>query len=172
MKSSTFNKVAISSLLLLSLSAVQAGDSQLSDQFTGNVSGYLGQKSLDDNDWSKLDQQGSLGVIFDFKKESWPVSIAVDLIVSGDIEKTGSLKDEGGTLETHLGVRKIFKLSNSSIQPYIGGGIAIIGASIKHKNNGSITSESDDTSTGAWAGTGVSDDGRHLLQQGLEAVRG
>lgn len=155
MKSSTFNKVTITSLLLLSLSAVQADGTQQGDQFSGNVSGYLGQKSLDDKGWSELDEQGSLGVISDFKKGSWPVSIAIDLIVSGNIEEAGSLEELGGTLETHFGVRKIFKLSNSSIQPYIGGGLAIIGASIKNKNNGSITSESDDTSTGAYAGAGM-----------------
>ena len=155
MKSSTFNKVTITSLLLLSLSVVQAGETQQGDQFSGNVSGYLGQKTLDDKGWSKLDKQGSLGVIFDFKKESWPVSIAVDLIVSGDIEETGLLKDEGSTLETHLGVRKIFRLSNSSVRPYIDGGLAIIGATLRHKNNGTITSKDDDTSTGAWAGAGM-----------------
>ncbi len=112
MKTSKILNAAISSVLLLSLSAVQAGETQQGDQFSGNVSGYLGQKTLDDKDWSKLDKQGSLGVIFDFKKESWPISIVADLIVSGDIDENGLLKDEASTLENHLGVRKIFKLTN------------------------------------------------------------
>ena len=155
MKSSTFNKVTITSLLLLSLSVVQAGETQQGDQFSGNVSGYLGQKTLDDKDWSKLDQQGSLGIISDFKKESWPVSIAVDLIVSGNIEETGPLEDLGGSLETHLGVRKIFELSNSSFQPYVGGGVSFVTAGLEHKNNGKRISKDDDSAAGYWVGTGM-----------------
>jgi len=155
MKTSTILNAAISSVLLLSLSAVQAGETQPGDQYTGNISGYLGQKTLDDNDWSPLDKQGSLGVIFDFKKESWPVSIVVDLMVSGDIEENGLLKDEAGTLETHLGARKIFELSNSSFQPYIGGGVSLVTASMEHKINGNRISKSDDSATGYWVGTGM-----------------
>ncbi len=155
MKTSAFTTVAISSLLLCSLSIVQADETLKGNKFSGNVSGYLGQKSLDDKDWSKLDQQGSLGVIFDFKKESWPVSIAVDLIISGDTEENGSLEDLGGSLETHLGVRKIFEFSDSSFKPYIGGGIAIVGATMEHLNNDITTSKSDDTDTGYWVGTGM-----------------
>lgn len=155
MKTSLLTKATISSVLLLSLSAVQAGETLQGDQFSGHVSGYIGHKSLNDKDWSELDQQGSLGIIFDIKQENWPVSIAVDLIVSGDTEKIGSEEDLAGSLETHLGVRKIFELSNSSIQPYIGGGVAFIAASIELENNGKTVSKSDDNATGYWVGTGM-----------------
>lgn len=150
MKTSTLLSAAISSVLLFSLPVTQADD-----HYTGNVSGFLGQKALYDKDWSDLDQQGSLGVIFDFKKESWPISMAVDVMVSGDIEKNGSLKDLAGTVETHLGVRKVFELSDSAFKPYIGGGIALVTASLEHQSNGDRLSKSDDSATGYWVGAGT-----------------
>jgi len=155
MKTSKILNATLSSVLLLTVSAAQADGIQEDNAFTGNVSGFLGQKSLEDKDWGSLDEQGSLGVISDFKKESWPVSIAVDLIVSGDVEEVGVLEDFGGSLETHLGVRKIFEISDSSFQPYIGGGASLITASIEHKISGSRVSKSDDSATGYWVGAGM-----------------
>lgn len=155
MKTSKILSATLSSVLLISLSAVQADDIQESNAFTGNVSGFIGQKSLDDKDWGNLDQQGALGVISDFKKASWPVSIAVDLIVSGDVEEVGVLEDLGGSLETHLGIRKVFEITNSSFQPYVGGGASLITASIEHRVNGSKVSKSDDSATGYWVGAGM-----------------
>jgi opacity protein-like surface antigen len=155
MKTSPLTQAAIASLFLLTVSAVQADETSHSDSFTGNVSGYLGNKTLDDNDWGKLDQQGSLGVIFDFKKESWPVSIAADVIVSGNVKETGSSEELAGSLGTHLGVRNIFKLSNASFQPYIGGGISLISTELRNKNAGVTISKSDDSATGTWLGTGM-----------------
>lgn len=155
MKNKTFSKAAISSLLLLSLSAVQAAEVSQDDKFTANLSGYLGQKSLDNNDWGTLDGQGALGVTFDFKKQSWPVSIVVGLVASGDVEETGALKTEAYTIENRIGVRKNFYSENSSFSPYIGGGLALVSAEIRNKNNGVVTSKNDDDATGAWVGAGI-----------------
>jgi opacity protein-like surface antigen len=83
------------------------------------------------------------------------VSIALDVFVSGAEDKDGSIRTDGGSLETDIGVRKIFELSGSSIRPYIGGGIAIIGATVENSSGGSITSKDDDTATGAWIGGGM-----------------
>ena len=148
MKASNFNKAAISTLLLLILSAAHAGD------WTGNVSGYLGHKSLDDKDWPQLDSQFAIGVLFDIKKQDWPVSIAFDIIGSGDVHEDGSQKDEGYTVENHLGVRKIFELLSYSIKPYLGGGIAFVHAKLKDKD-GSTTRSEDDNAVGAWFGGGM-----------------
>lgn len=124
------------------------------DHRTVNLSGFLGQKSLDDKDWSELDIQFAFGVMVDIKKEHWPVSIAVDLIVSTDLNDKGSQKDEGYTVENHVGIRKIFKLTNSSIKPYVGGGVAFVKAELNDKNGGTTLS-SDDHTVGTWAGGGM-----------------
>ncbi len=160
MKTRTISKTIISTLLLTSLSFaqvnVQAGEETGNDDFTGNISGVLGQKSLDDKDWGKLDSQGSVGMILDFKKKSWPVSIAVDVIIAGTEERQGDVKTEGGTLETDIGVRKIFEISGSSFRPYIGGGVALIAADVRNRKDGRSGSlQDDDTVVGTWVGGGL-----------------
>lgn len=148
MNTSTIKNTALSALLLLANPTAHA------DDWTGNVSGYLGQKSLDDKGWGKQDQHSSLGVLFDFKQQSWPLSIAADIIVSADVDEIGSQKDVAGAIETHLGVRKIFELSNSKISPYLDGGLAIIGVGLENTSAG-VTTTQDDTGTGTWIGTGM-----------------
>jgi opacity protein-like surface antigen len=155
---SVFASAALSTLLVLAMPTAHADDSQLDDLlvdgWTGNVSGYLGQKSVDDDDWPNLDSQRSAGVISDFRKQSWPVSIAADLIFAADTHKNGANENTGGSAELHLGVRKVFTLENSSFSPYVGGGLAIINASLENENAG-VTVDDDETVVGAWIGVGT-----------------
>jgi opacity protein-like surface antigen len=155
---SAITSAALSTLLVMAMPAAHADDTQLDDLlvdgWTGNVSGYLGQKSVDDDDWPNLDSQRSAGVISDFRKQSWPVSIAADLIFAADTHKNGANEDTGGTAELHLGARKVFTLENSSFSPYVGGGLAIINASLENENAG-VTIDDDETAFGAWIGVGT-----------------
>ena len=148
MRTSKLNKAVISTLLILTLPGAHARD------WTGNVSAYIGQKSMSDTDWPQLDKQQSLGILVDIKQKSWPVSLAVDIIGSADVNKNGSQKDEGYTLEHHVGVRKIFDLSDSSVKPYVGGGIAFVYAKLKNSNAVSSLSEAD-SGIGGWVGGGM-----------------
>ena len=138
-------------LFLLATPSAHADEIQPTG-WTGNVSGYLGGKSLDKNDWQKMDSQPALGVIADFKQNNWPISIALDFIATGDEHKNGTLKETGYTVENHLGARKIFTTS-SSLMPYIGGGIAIVRAGFESKDS-SGTVEEHDSTVGAWVGAG------------------
>ena len=150
---STITSTALSTLLFMVMPAAHADDTQ-ADGWTGNVSGYVGHKSVDDDDWPNLDSQRSAGVISDFRKQSWPVSIAADLIFSAADNGSGTIENTGGTAEMHLGARKIFTLETTSFRPYVGGGIAIISASLENENAG-VTIEDDDTVFGAWIGAGT-----------------
>ena len=150
---STITSTALSTLLFMAMPAAYADDTQ-ADGWTGNVSGYLGQKTVDDKDWPELDSQASVGVISDFGKQSWPVSIAADLIFAGTVHESGVNKDTGGTMEIHLGARKIFTLQNSSFRPYVGGGAALVSAMLENENAG-VAVEEDDTAVGAWVGAGT-----------------
>jgi len=150
---STITSTALSALLFIAAPAAHADDTQ-ADGWTGNVSGYLGYKSVDDKDWPELDSQGSVGVISDFGKQSWPVSIAADLIFAGTHHESGVNKDTGGTMEIHLGARKIFTLQNSSFRPYVGGGAALVSAMLENENAG-VAVEENDTAVGAWVGAGT-----------------
>ena len=160
---SAITSAALSTLLVLAMPAAHAydidaddivADEAQADNWTGNVSAYLGHKSVDDDDWPNLDSQRSAGVISDFRKQSWPVSIAADLIFAGDVHKSDESEDTGGTMEMHLGVRKVFTLDNSSLSPYVGGGVAIVSASLEHESAG-VTVDDDETAVGAWIGAGA-----------------
>ena len=150
---STITSTALSTLLFMAIPVAYADDTQ-ADGWTGNVSGYLGHKSVDDKDWPNLDSQGSVGVISDFGKRSWPVSIAADLLFAGTVHESGVNEDTGGTMEIHLGARKIFKLENSSFRPYVGGGVALVSAMLENENAGVVVDD-DDTAIGAWVGAGT-----------------
>lgn len=133
-------------LMLLVLNAHAAG-------YTGNVNFFLGQKSLDSDDWQPLDEQGEFGVLVDFKQSHWPVSVAIDILVSADEATELGVNLEGITSEINGGVRKIWDVSGSSIRPYIGGGLAIISADLEA--SAFTTVSDDDNSVGIWLNGGV-----------------
>lgn len=130
--------------------------------WTGNVNFFLGSKTLDDDDWDPLEEQGEFGIKVDFKQRSWPVSIAIDYSYSSDDDDLliwdpflgfVDLDVEGNTSELSFGVRKIWD-HFPIVRPFIGGGIAFIGAEIEESAFGYSISD-DDTAMGIWIGGGV-----------------
>jgi opacity protein-like surface antigen len=151
-------KSLLTILILLTLTNSYA----LAGEFSGNVSGYLGQKEIDDDRYNDRDLS-SYGVISDFKMSRWPVSIAVDSFASlGDIdtrEKNDSFEVDTDTrmAELHVGIRKIWNLSDTKIYPYIGGGLTYISVSTDRSTDGSNANKDSDSdrSSGTWIGVGV-----------------
>ena len=122
------------------------------NEWTGNVNFFLGQKTLDEDDWTPLDKQAEFGVLVDFKQQSWPVSIAIDFLGSIDVETESGIDLEGSTTEFDVGVRKIWEVAGSSLRPYIGGGLAFINAEFKATN---FPVSDSDSGTGIWLNGGV-----------------
>ena len=132
------------------------------NSWTGNVNVFLGAKVLDDDDWAPLDEHFEGGILLDFRNKSWPISIAIDVLYSKDDEDvslaalnfgTFNANLEGNTTELNLGVRKIWD-NLSTIQPFIGGGIAFINAEIEGTALG-ISVSDDDTGVGVWVDAGA-----------------
>ena len=121
--------------------------------WTGNVNAFLGQKTLDEDDWSPIDKQPEFGVLLDFKQQDWPVSIAIDLLGSADDTTVAGVLIEGSTSEFDVGIRKIWEVSGSPIRPYIGGGLAFVNAEVKGTYIFTVTE--DDSGTGIWLNGGV-----------------
>jgi opacity protein-like surface antigen len=145
-------KKIISALFLgaLSTSVIAA-----ENDWSGHASLLFGSKNLDSKDWAgSTDKQGSGGIMIDFKKNSWPVSIAVDLIGSAEEKLTNGIKQEAEIAEVDLGLRKIWQLSSLPLSPYIGGGVAFVNAIQENNSQGKYTKNEDDT-VGAWAGVGT-----------------
>ena len=142
-------KCLVMAIMLLPATAVAN-----SEGLSGHISGFIGLKTMDGDDWPDLDKHFSMGAIFDVKKDSWPVSISLDISDTGDKHKHDGMEDLGHTTEYHLGVRKIFTNQNRNIQPYVGGGVSIIYAEQEFEENNNTTTQDDDA-VGAWFGAGM-----------------
>jgi hypothetical protein len=122
----------------------------------GHVNFFLGQKALD-SDWDPVDQQPEFGAIMSFGKSDWPVFIAVDVMTSAEEKEFfddtfGQATFTGGTYELAFGARKIWKMG--STHPYVGGGIAVIGATAE-VDLGFVDVDADDSAIGPWVSGGV-----------------
>ena len=53
------------------------------------------------SDWLDIDKHFSMGVIFDIKKDSWPISFVLDITDTGGKHKQDGLEDLGHTTEYH-----------------------------------------------------------------------
>lgn len=149
MKFTRLNAISLSVLLMLGTTHAQG------DEWTGNISGIIGQKDLEEKDWPEHDEHGAIGMLLDVKKKDWPISIAIDLFGTGDEDKSSNPRYEGYTAEANIGLRKIFQLpiQNCRLRPYIGGGIALINAEEKMTTT-QLTRSDEDSDTGYWLGIG------------------
>lgn len=99
-----------------------------------NLNFVLGKKFLDTEDWPTDDDQGALAFLSTFGPESWPVQMAIDVLVSAASEDSFRISRPGieirgeeitqSTLELDLGVRKIWRTGRA--RPFVGGGLAVI----------------------------------------------
>ena len=119
----------------------------------GNVNFFLGQKALDENEWAPVDEQGEFGVLVDFKQANWPVSMAIDFLVSVDEKTDAGFNVEGITTEIDFGVRKIWEIAGNPTRPYIGGGLALISGEFTVTGFSSVTD--DDSGLGIWLNAGI-----------------
>lgn len=120
----------------------------------GNVNIMFGQKYLDDDDWDPVEDQREYGLMLDFKaNDSWPFSIAFDLLFSDDDGDYYGAQIEGETQEFNLGIRKYFPVT-AQFKPYVGGGLAYISTEFSGSYAG-IGASDDDSTVGFWLGGGV-----------------
>ena len=126
--------------------------------WTGHLSYTFGYKRLESG-WSPAEDQAEIGLLdLDFKKEGWPLSLAVQLIMSYSGEVPEGLSGNFcGTYELNLGVRKIWE-SPSAVHPFVGGGLSVIGATTNTFISGGGESfsvnERSAATVGAWGGAG------------------
>jgi len=123
----------------------------------GQVNFFLGQKALDSGDWDPVDEQAEIGAVMSFGQDAWPIHIAVDVLFSGDDGTLqdpllGSIDVTGSTFEVGAGVRKIW--GKKGMHPYVGGGIAIIGAKAE-LDSPFGNADADDSAVGPWIDGGI-----------------
>ncbi len=138
--------------MLLVLAGLCTPAPAIAGDWTGNANFFLGQKSLDSNDWEPLEDQIEFGAEVSWGPKSWPVLIATDILISGDSDDISGVDVDAATSEFDFGVRKIWAVE--SFHPYVGGGLAIVGAAIEASSGGNSIDESDN-GVGVWVGGGA-----------------
>ena len=140
-------------LAILPALALTVGSSAHADHWIGHTSLMMGSKSIPEDDWAKNDEHGVIGVITDFRHNSWPVSIAVDLFGTGSEQKKNGDSFDTYTAEMHLGARKVFEIGNG-FQPYVGGGVALINVLQESEIDDAKREDEDDIAAG-WVSIGT-----------------
>ncbi len=147
-------------VLALVFSLLCASVVSAQEVWTGNVNAFLGRKNLDKGEWEPAQDQGEFGIEVDFRKKSWPISIAIDVMgasgegnffdpVFGTIDKA-----ESRTSEFNIGVRKIWD-ELAPVRPFIGGGLSFMRAEAEVTIPGIGSNTESDTGAGIWLGGGV-----------------
>ena len=109
---------------------------------------YLGQRSLDEDDWEPVEDQLTLGFDYSHEAAGSAIGFEVGLFASGDDEEVAGADVEGPTLELSAGIRKTFA-EGSRIRPYLGAGVAVINAEAE------VGGSDDDTSLAGYAHGGL-----------------
>lgn len=143
----TFNTIAIASLLLLPVGYTNAtsGDSSFKV--------LVGDKSLD-SDWENDDSMNTVGFMFTYIPPSLPVGVALDFYGSGNENNANGVKTEAAVGELNLGLRWQASTLADSFIPYLGGGISFVAAELQTLDSDSKTIN-DDHGSGYWVGGGV-----------------
>jgi hypothetical protein len=143
-----------------------------SSDWSGNVNGVAGIKMLKESDWGHFDDQGGVGVMADFKRASWPISMSANLLYSrdsssdyhdneiGDTYYYTYYAEEASTAELNLGVKKIWAPADR-FNFYVGGGLAVIYGEMEITRANNLSAGTywdrdteDDAGLGGWGAVG------------------
>lgn len=133
------------------------------DSWTGNLNTFTGYKNQTDSFFkdADVDDHFEFGLMLDFKREDWPVSIAIDHFrsVSGETllllsATLGSIDVESKSQEWNVGVRKIWSGAGNG-RTFLGGGVAIIHNEFGKELFFTGETEDKDTGTGFWVDAGA-----------------
>jgi hypothetical protein len=97
----------------------------------GNANFILGGRGLDKDFWEPANGQFVIGAQVDFGKMDWPIHLETGMQVSvgGEEDFFGTADVYGSVAELDFGVNKTWELKGPA-RPFIGGGLAAVGASI------------------------------------------
>lgn len=113
---------------------------------------YLGQRSLDENDWAPIEDQAALQ--FEYSQESPDAAVGWEVGLGGSADSAtidvgfGPQDATLSTGELYGGVRKTFGSGN--VRPYVGGGLSFINLDVELDS-----ASEDDNSLGMYLHGGV-----------------
>jgi hypothetical protein len=156
--------------LAFAIAAVFAATNDAQARYHGDLNLFVGQLWLTSGDWTPVDEQPELGLMFNFGEERAPIHVAIDLFSSSkevsNTSPTGSPLVKGTSREIAIGVRKVW--DQTVTRPHLGAGATAI--SVSEELNGFFGLETnEDRAYGAWVDLGVSWRLATHLNLGIEA---
>jgi hypothetical protein len=157
------NKLSLlAALTLCSCSAMQGGAPVQDGSAARNrLTVYFGQRSLDDGDYEPVDEQAAFGLEF-ARGGQESIGWEFGLMGSRDEDEILGVDVEATTGELYGGVRKEF--GNSTVRPYVGGGVSFINSEVEVSGIGSA----DDTSVAGYLHAGVAFQLNDIIVLGLD----
>ena len=131
----------------------QAPPSETGKVGTHSVHVLVGKLMLDEDDWAPLDEPFVLGVMYAREKAGDPLGFELGLQLGGQNETSGGVDFTSAFVELAGGIRKTW-LRDRVVQPYIGGGLSLIGVGIEAEQGG-LSTDDDDSTVGVYVHGGV-----------------
>jgi hypothetical protein len=156
-------------LVLAGVSLLAAPD-EAQARYVGNLNLFVGEKWLDNGDWSPVDEQPQLGLMLAFGEERAPVHFSLDAFISNDevpnVTPTIDTRVRGSSTEFAIGVRKVW--GENATHPHLGAGADVV--QVNEEFNGpSGLVRNEDRGYGAWVDFGVTWRIASHLNLGFEA---
>lgn len=145
----------VAPLVLAVLSMLATAD-QAQARYVGNLNAFVGEKWLDNGDWSPADEQRQYGLMLAFGEERAPVHFSMDMFVSTvDVTDANPAVDtivRGASTEFDIGVRKVW--GEKATRPHLGAGACVVQVS-EHRDGPTGLVKNGDRGYGAWVDGGV-----------------
>jgi hypothetical protein len=146
-------------ILVLVVTAAVVASPQAWARYEGNLNFMIGQKWLKESEWSPVDQQPELGVLFAFAPERSPIYFAIDALYSRDTQTMdtslyGAVEVEGTTQEYSIGIRKVWNGDGRSTRPFLGAGGCVVLSDL-NLDSAAVTRHLGDKSYGVWIEGGI-----------------
>ncbi|MFN0009116.1 MAG: outer membrane beta-barrel protein [Planctomycetota bacterium] len=123
---------------------------------------YLGQRQLDEDEWSPLDEQPMFGLEYSRETQGDTVGFEVGIMGSADEDTVAGSDVEVSTGEFYGGIRKTF--GEEVFRPYVGAGLSLVNLEVDTSGLG----DDDDASAAFYAHGGLAILASEALLIGLD----
>jgi hypothetical protein len=133
-----------------------AASNQAQARYVGNLNLFVGEKWLDNGDWTPADEQRQFGIMLAFGEERAPVHFSLDAYLSSvDVADANPAVDtivSGSSTEFDIGIRKVW--GEKATHPHVGAGACVV--DVREERNGPTgLVKNSDRGYGAWVDGGV-----------------
>ena len=156
--------------IVLAAVSILAAANEAQARYVGNLNLFVGEKWLDNGDWSPSDEQPQYGLMLAFGEERAPVHFSLDVFLSNveitDANPTVDTIVRGASTEIAMGVRKVW--GQKATRPHLGAGVDVVQVSENRDGPTGLVKNSD-RGYGAWVDGGVTWRIASHLNLGIEA---